>query len=63
MGSAVLAEVRSGSVLSDTVRSKVNDHECFTTLNVDKIIFDGLALGQGGEGGAIKLIFIKKEYH
>ena len=48
MGSAVKA------LINDKTQVLENDDEIPTSLKIDHIIFDGKALGQGGEGGAIK---------
>ena len=47
MGAAVTSEIQA------TTAVLTND-QCTTSLTVDGIIFDGKALGQGGEGGAIR---------
>ncbi|MBR3240348.1 MAG: Cna B-type domain-containing protein [Oscillospiraceae bacterium] len=47
MGAAVTSDIKASTAV-------LTNDECTTSLTVDGIIFDGKALGQGGEGGAIK---------
>ena len=47
MASAVTSKIKDGVAVLST------DEECTTSLTISKLIFDGKALGQGGEGGAI----------
>lgn len=55
MGSAVVALVRDGTTVLST------DAELNTSLTINNLIFDGKALGQGGEGGAINTSNVKVE--
>ena len=47
MGAAVTSEIQASTAV-------LTNDACTTSLTVDGIIFDGKALGQGGEGGAVK---------
>ncbi|MBR3317235.1 MAG: hypothetical protein IKG21_05395 [Atopobiaceae bacterium] len=54
MGSAVKALIRD-----DNTTVLTTDEQCTTSITLSNIIFDGKALGQGGQGGAISTVNTK----
>ena len=61
MSAAVRADINAGSLV--TWDDTETGAHATTSLTVHHIIFDGKALGQGGEGGAIKTANVKVYVH
>ena len=62
MSAAVRADINASSLVTWDDTEETGTHAT-TSLTVHHIIFDGKALGQGGEGGAIKTANVKVYVH